>query len=395
MIPFVFFPESLKAKLFLQDLLVDEPEAGETMTDLQAMKLAIQEAYKGIGHTSPNPMVGCVILNSKNEFMSSGYHARVGEAHAEINALKNLKADDLKGAKVFVTLEPCSHEGRTGSCAKALAQLPVSEVIYGLKDPNPLVSGQGLEILRAAKIKVTEFDGLNEELEEVCEHFLWNQRQKKVYVSLKVASSLDGQLALKTGESQWITDEVSREITHLLRAGHDAILVGAGTIRTDNPKLNVRHPTVQPGAKKLIILDPDGSLLEKAAELQLAEVHEPENVFFAVSEKLAAPKNPWGAKLILLPSEGLNLDLSKLLNNLWDLGIKSVFVEGGAQVLSSFISSSIAQRLYVFQAPVILGGKSGKGWAEQVNISSMKDKRILKHQQYLPLKNDVLISGKF
>jgi diaminohydroxyphosphoribosylaminopyrimidine deaminase/5-amino-6-(5-phosphoribosylamino)uracil reductase len=171
--------------------------------------------------------------------------------------------------------------------------------------------------------------------------------------------------------------------------------VGSGTVNQDNPKLNVRHPELKKPNLKVVVLDPDGTLLERAEELNLAGVHMPENVFFVISEKVPTPKNPWGAKVLIMPSEGLNLDLPKLLNKLWDLGIRSLFVEGGAAVLSSFMSLGLGQRLYVFQAPVILGAKTGKPWSEQVSISTMKEKRILKNQQYLPLEADVLISGKF
>lgn len=157
MLPYVFFPDSVKSSLLEQGIFLPEPKKNQEMTDLMAMRLAIQEAYKGLGYVSPNPLVGCVILDSQNRFLASGYHARIGEAHAEMNALKKLNPEDLKGARVFVTLEPCAHEGRTGSCAKALSALPVKEVIYGLQDPNPLVSGKGAEIIRAAGIQCTLF----------------------------------------------------------------------------------------------------------------------------------------------------------------------------------------------------------------------------------------------
>jgi len=150
------------------------PSLGTLLSTEQAMKLAISEAYKGATRVSPNPLVGCVILDGQSRFLSVGHHSIYGGPHAEVEALNSLKASDLQGAHVIVTLEPCAHEGKTPSCAKALAQLPVAKVTYGLMDPNPLVSGQGVQILREAGIQVEEFKNYREELEEVCEAFLKN-----------------------------------------------------------------------------------------------------------------------------------------------------------------------------------------------------------------------------
>jgi len=393
MTPAIFFPKHLQSKLIQQGLLIPEPEHLQPLTDEQAMRLAIQEAYKGLGAVSPNPLVGCVVLDSKDRFLAKGYHAKLGEAHAEINALKNLTAEDLKDAKVIVTLEPCAHQGRTPSCAKALANLPLREVIFGLQDPNPLVAGQGAEIIRKAGIKATEFPILKAELEEVCEHFLWNFRQKKIFVSAKVASSLDGQLALASGESKWITDETSREIAHVLRAAHDAILVGSNTVQTDDPSLDIRVEAFKNKKLKLIILDSDALCLSRADRLKLAKIHDPSDVYFVVSDQISEPPNPWGANVIGLPAQGLGLDLDLLLTKLWELGMRSMLIEGGAHVLSSFISEKKAQRLYLFQAPMILGAKGGKAWTEQVTIKSMGGRIALANQQYISLAKDLLITG--
>lgn len=370
------------------------------LSDSEAMKLAIQEAYRGLGTTSPNPLVGCVILDSKNQFISKGHHAKWGEAHAEVNALKNLSHEQIRNCRLFVTLEPCAHEGKTPSCAKAIAKLPVKEVVYGLVDPNPQVSGQGAKILRDAGIRATLYadirnaKSLQAELEEVCEHFLYNFTRKKPFVSLKVAASFDGQMALKTGESQWITDEVSREVGHLYRAAHDAVMVGSGTVLQDNPSLNIRHPQIQKRGK-ILILDSQGKLLAKALELKISQVHQPGDVLFVVSDQAQNLINPWGAGVLQIPNGPFGLNLQILLTKLWDLGIRSIYVEGGARLLSSFISERAAQRLYLFQAPLILGAKSGKAWSEQVMIGSMTERFPLKNHHVIALKNDVLISAQF
>ncbi len=395
MIPFVFFPEKLQPQLISQGLLLSEPQIKQPLSDEQAMRLAIQQAYKGLGFVSPNPLVGCVILDSQNRFISKGHHARYGEGHAEVNALRGLSHEELEGAKVFVTLEPCAHQGKTPSCAKALAQLPVGKVIYGLEDPNPLVSGQGAEILKQAGIETQIYPGLHEELKQVCEHFLWNFQQKKVFVSLKVASSLDGQLALASGESKWITDDVSRELSHVLRAAHDAILVGSNTVLTDDPSLNIRVERFNKKKLKVLILDTEALCLAKADELKIAKTHDPADVYFVISDLISNPPNPWGAQILRLPAlgPGKGLDLNQLLTGLWSLGVRSLFVEGGAHVLSSFISEKKAQRLYLFQAPLILGAKGGKAWTEKVIITSMDQKISLKNSKFIPLQQDQLVTG--
>src|SRR5690606_26256776 len=185
----------------------------------------------------------CVVLNSKNELLATGRHERFGGDHAEINALKKIKnSDDLKGSKWFVTLEPCAHEGKTPSCAKKLATLPIGEVTYGLKDPNPSVAGQGAKILVDAGIRAHVFNELQDELEELCESFLWNMREQKTFVAIKTATSMDGQIAHRSGESKWITGESARQHSHFLRACFDAIGIGKETVLKDRPALDVRHP---------------------------------------------------------------------------------------------------------------------------------------------------------
>lgn len=401
MLPYSFFPEVLKPKLSRQGLLIAEPKLGQVLTETEAMALAIQEAYLGLGMTSPNPLVGCVVLNSKNEFLSKGFHAVVGQAHAEVNALRGLSESDLKGAQVFVTLEPCAHQGRTPSCAQMLAKLPIARVVYGLKDPNPLVAGKGAQIIQDAGIQAKLYHPKDEEedlsfsLNQVCEHFLFNFIKQKPFVSLKVASSLDGQMGLKTGESKWITDSYSRELSHALRAAHDATLVGSGTVRTDNPSLDIRHPKISK-ANKVIILNASGDLLKRLPEMQLMKVHLPENVFVAVSDQLNLADNP--AKVQIVPvslDQQGHLEIDILLEKLWKLGIKSIFVEGGAQVLSAFLTKKAAQRLYFFQAPMILGAKGGKPWSEQVMISSMNQGMTLKNTKVIQLQQDVLTTGTF
>lgn len=361
------------------------PSRGDHLTDDQAMRLAMREARRGAGFVSPNPQVGCVIVDANNRFLSKGFHEVHGGPHAEINALKNLNESDLDGARLFVTLEPCAHDGKTPSCAKALIQLPIVEVIYGMEDPNPLVSGKGVEIIRQSGKKATHFGKWQEEMEEICEHFLTNFRQKRIFVSLKVAASLDGQLGLKSGESKWITSEKAREHAHYLRATHDVTLVGKNTILTDNPQLNIRHPHFHNKKNKILILDRKAEIISRS-DLRIFHTHQAESIFIAADSSV----NLQTKLAQVLPHK----NLKELLTRLWDQGIRSILVEGGAQTISSFISNGLADRLYLFQAPLLLGAKSGKSWSEGVNISSMDEKIPLLNPKLTNLGVDWLITGK-
>ncbi len=379
---------------------IEEPFIHQYLSPEIAMKLAIQEAYRGIGFVSPNPLVGCVVLDSKNQFLAKGYHARVGEGHAEVIALKGLSDEQLQDATIYVTLEPCAHEGRTPSCAKMLAQKPIKKVIYGLIDPNPLVAGKGVQILREAGIEVEEFLGLNEELEMLCEHFLFNVRNQRPWVSLKIASSLDGIYAHQSGDSRWITDEVSREIGHILRASHDAVLVGSQTLLIDDPQLNIRIEGLKHKNSKVFVIDPRGIALKEAPRLKVSQVHSRENLFFITANdfkdiELEAQFNVIKARPLNTQVDPLNLNLDEVLTSLWTLGVRSLYVEGGGVTLSSFIQQKKAQRMYLFQAPIILGGKSGKSWSSQVSIEGMGDRISLVSLQTLKLHSDLFMTGKF
>lgn len=357
------------------------------LTEDQAMAFAISEAYKGASHVSPNPLVGCVILNSQNELLASGYHHKYGDHHAEIDALNKLPVEQLKNSKLFVTLEPCAHEGKTPSCAKKIATLPVAQVIYGLTDPNPLVAGQGAAIINKAGIQAIEYQGsLKSDLQDLCEVFLKNFIVKKTFVAAKVAQSLDGQIALKTGESQWITTEASREYVHELRSWYDAVLVGRGTVETDNPSLNIRHSRIQK-ENKLIILDPNNSLIQKikaGTEYKFLKARKNENIFFAVKEKI----NDFNYQQIEFEN------LQQLLNNLWMLNIKSVFIEGGAKTYSSFLAENLIDRLHIFTATSVIGTSNGLSWTKYLSTEKLSQKKILKNIKTKVFDSDIYITGK-
>ncbi|MEK2646964.1 bifunctional diaminohydroxyphosphoribosylaminopyrimidine deaminase/5-amino-6-(5-phosphoribosylamino)uracil reductase RibD [Bdellovibrio sp. BCCA] len=385
------------------------PERGTKLTEEQAMKLAISEAYKGATRVSPNPLVGSVVLDAQGGFLACGHHEFYGGPHAEVNALKNLSSAELKDAHVFVTLEPCAHEGKTPSCAKMMAKLPLKKVTFGLIDPNPLVAGQGADILRNAGIDAEVFSSADPKedreiktlLEEVCEAFLWNFREKKVFVALKMASSLDGQVALRSGESQWITGPESREYVHYLRACYDAILVGKGTIDFDNPSLNVRHPEINK-KNKVVVIDGEAELLHRFTDLKLAQIHAASDVFWCVAEDMKENVEKTLKTLSIAPqiiyvktNVGGDLNLEDLLAQLHLKGLRSVMVEGGAFTASSFIDQGLVNRIYMFQAPIIMGSGGSRSWTETVRVPTMKDKIHVKNPRYLTFGSDFMITGTF
>lgn len=361
-------------------------QIGDHLTVDQAMQLAIFEAQKGAPFVSPNPLVGCVVLDSENRFLASGYHHRYGTDHAEVDAFKKLSADQLVQSQFIVTLEPCAHEGKTPSCAKALAKMKLKKVIYGLQDPNPLVAGSGARIIQDAGIACEEYKGLEKNnIEDLAEVFLKNFRHKKVFVAAKVATSLDGQMALKTGESQWITTPASREYVHELRSYYDAIVVGRGTVEIDNPSLNIRHPKIQK-TTKLIIIDPSGKIIEQIAkgrQFKFLQAHDLKNIYFAVHQPIAT-----SYQTILFSN------LNDLLEKVWNLSVKSVFIEGGAKTYSEFLKADLIDRLYVFQNTSIIGNANGRSWTESFGIQDLNKKKQLRNISVKRFEADVMITGR-
>lgn len=364
------------------------------MDEITAMKLALAEAAKGAPFVSPNPPVGCVVLDAKGEFLKSGYHRVYGGPHAEVDALEGLTHEQLKDAHVIVTLEPCAHEGKTPSCAKMLAKLPIKKVTFGLVDPNPLVAGQGVEILKQAGKEVIQFRGLQDELEEVCEAFLKNFKQKKIFTAVKVATSLDGQMALKSGESKWITGEPARQMVHYMRACFDAILVGAGTVRIDNPSLNIRHPGIQK-SNKVVVLDPQGEHLKNFPNLKLSRAHRLENIFWCVSSDTSVEPNSKLPKVLKIKAGSEGFDYGDLLEQLWNEGIRSLMIEGGAYTISGFIKAKAVDRIYVFIAPHLMGAGGSQSWTKFLSLSSMDQRLALKQMKTQQVGQDLLITAKF
>ncbi len=324
-----------------------------THHDEKFMKRAISLALRGTGNVAPNPRVGCVIV-SNGEVIGEGWHERYGEAHAELNAFKNA-TEDVRGATLYVTLEPCAHEGKTPPCAPLIVEKGIAEVVIGMLDPNPLVSGAGIQILQNAGIHVRT-DVLKDECAWVNRFFVKNITQKIPYVVLKTAQSLDGCIATMRGESQWITGEESRRRTHLLRAECDAVLIGKNTALLDNPSLTVRHTKGR--NPKRIILDTNLSL---PLGLKLFTDDERSRTIIFCSEEAANSRKAETLKVAGVQIETAEIEngsvvLKNVLKKLSDnYKISSLLVEGGAGIFSNFLKENLADELHIFTAPMLIG----------------------------------------
>lgn len=309
------------------------------MNDEQFMRRALFLAEQGRYSTSPNPMVGCVIVRDGN-VIAEGWHRRAGEAHAEIEALR--ACTDPRGATMYVTLEPCSHHARTPPCAGAVIASGIARVVVAMRDPNELVNGRGIDAIRAAGMEVIE--GVCEsEARRLNEKFVWAITHKLPFVTLKAGMTLDGKLATVARESQWITSEAAREKSLALREEHDAIVVGGGTVRADNPRLTRRLGLASTPWTR-VVLDGDGDVPPHAQILTDGG----RTILFTSN-----PAAHNGDGVVRIDGRP---DLSQVFADLYTRGIQSLLVEGGAVVHAEVIRRGLWQKMVLFVAPMIVGG---------------------------------------
>ncbi len=315
------------------------------------LRRALRLAARGRYRVSPNPMVGAVLARG-GEIVGSGWHRQVGGPHAEAEALGEA-GERARGATLYVTLEPCSHYGRTPPCAEAVIAAGVARVVACHRDPNPLVSGQGFARLRAAGIEV-ESGFLVEEAVRLNLHFLIAATLRRPAVTLKWAMSLDGRIATATGESQWISSPRGRRWALGLREEHDAILIGSGTLLADDPRLD-RRLGLAAGPNLRVVLD---RRLRTPPEARLFTVPGPVLIYTQSTdrERIEALKGR-GGEVVLLSA----VEPAAVLADLYDRGVKSVLIEGGAEVLASFVESGCYDRVMVDCAPLLIGGKDAPG----------------------------------
>ncbi len=316
------------------------------MFRIEYMQRALHLAKKGLGEVSPNPAVGCVIVKN-GQIIGEGYHRRFGGAHAEINAIRNA-SEPVEGSDVYVTLEPCSHYGKTPPCTDRLIRERVKQVYVAMKDPNPHVNGTGIEKLRKAGIGVS-VGHMEKEAKELNRFFIHFITTGRPYIILKAAMTLDGFIADHNGDSKWISSVDSRTDVHSLRSRVDAVLVGAGTVRVDNPALTVR--LVKGKNPKRIVLSSSGQISPESA------VFGTNTVLVTAPGALSPEKTrkftEKGVRLITGTTPHL---LAPLLKSFATMGLTSILVEGGSGVFGSFVEQGLVDEWVVFVAPIILGG---------------------------------------
>lgn len=304
------------------------------------MKKCIELAKQAQGETSPNPLVGCIVLNDIGEIISTGYHKKYGENHAERDAL--LKLDDAKNCTLIVNLEPCSHYGKTPPCTDLIIEKGVKRVVYGMKDVNPIVAGNGLKKLIDAGIEVIG-PILEDECRKLNEIFIKNQVEHKTFVALKTATTIDGKIATSTNDSKWITSDFAREEVRNIRKRYDAILTSSSTILADNPTME--H-------KCKVILD------RKLKTNSQMTIYKQGKIFVFHSLKNQSSLSNNNLQYIYTPIVNNKLGIEFILEELYKRGIMSVLIEAGGKLNGSFLP--YIDRLYHFVAPKILGDNNGK-----------------------------------
>ncbi|MFF3290238.1 bifunctional diaminohydroxyphosphoribosylaminopyrimidine deaminase/5-amino-6-(5-phosphoribosylamino)uracil reductase RibD [Streptomyces sp. NPDC003023] len=318
-----------------------------TAADMDAMRRAVVLAARGLGSTSPNPVVGCVITDASGHVVGEGFHERAGGPHAEIHALR--EAGVLaRGGTAYVTLEPCNHTGRTGPCAQALTEAGIARVVYAVADPNPQATG-GADTLRAAGVDVVH-GLLEDEAETGNIAWLTSVRHGRPHVTWKYAATLDGRVAAADGTSRWISSPESRADVHRLRAESDAVVVGSGTMRADDPHLAVRgiEGVTQP---LRVVVDTNAAAVRPGARV----LDDAAPTVIVVADDVPAAALPPGETWALRRAAGGGIDIPHLLTTLHDAGVRSVLLEGGPTLAGAFVAAGAVDRVIGYLAPVLLG----------------------------------------
>jgi len=361
------------------------------------MQRALSLAAKAKGYTAPNPMVGCVVVSKEGEVIGEGYHERAGKAHAEVNAVEAVSdREKLEGAVVYVTLEPCSHHGKTPPCADMLAALPLQRVVIAMKDPTRKVNGKGIARLRKAGFEV-EVGLLEEEAEKLNEAWLHFLATDRPFVTLKIAQTADGYIAAPDGMSKWISCKESRKRVHRWRAENDAVMVGRQTAETDNPSLTVRD--VEGRQPRRVVID--GPLDLQPHLNLLSDQYEEKTIIITYQKEKAAglgdpmlnllTPNYFRGETIVVDRRNGHTDLRQAMKELAKRGIHSILVEGGQQLSTALLRQGLADRLQMFIAPKLLGGgtKSVLG----LGLIHMEDVRPFDRYTWTQVGSDMLLTA--
>jgi diaminohydroxyphosphoribosylaminopyrimidine deaminase/5-amino-6-(5-phosphoribosylamino)uracil reductase len=353
--------------------------------------MALDLAERGTGYTSPNPLVGAVVVKDQ-KVIGRGYHQRFGGAHAEVNALGEA-GEGARGATLYVTLEPCNHTGKTPPCTEKILSAGIRRVVVAMHDPNPGVKGGGNERLRSAGLEVVE-NVARSAAQRQNEFFLKHTRTGTPFVVLKCAATLDGRIATRTGDARWVSSPQSRGFVHALRHAVDGILVGVGTVIADNPSLTTRLPEGDGRDPKRIILDTHLSIPLNARVLN--QPSDAETILVAgpdVAENARRNIEKKGARILTVATRDGKADWTALMVKLGAEGLASILVEGGSRVCGSALRAGIVDKLYFFYAPKLLAGDDGIPICQGPGRTRMQDCLNVNHITVHRFGQDVMIEG--
>lgn len=364
------------------------------------MRRAMELAKKGMGHVSPNPMVGCVVVKN-GQIISEGFHEKIGGFHAERNALLGCGEDSF-GADLYVTLEPCCHFGKTPPCTDIIMEKGIARVFVGAMDSNPLVAGKGVSILREHGIEV-ETGILEKECRDLNEIFFSYIRNKIPFVAMKYAMTLDGKIACESGDSKWVTSDEARNHVHYLRKKYSGIMVGIGTVLLDDPMLDCR---IEEGVNPIRIICDTHLRLPVDCRIALTANDIPTylvygengaltaNCVYEGNEEKKRQYEELGIKLLPVPVKDCHIDLGVMLKKLGELGIDGILAEGGGTLNASLLTQGFVNRVYAYIAPKLVGGAGAKSPVEGTGILKMSDALRLTEKEIKYLGEDILVTGK-
>ena len=355
------------------------------------MTRVLELARCGWGKTNPNPLVGAVIVKN-GEIIAEGYHKVIGGAHAEVDAFNNAKSD-VTGGTLYVNLEPCSHYGRTPPCALRIIEAGIGSVVVAMEDPNPKVSGRGIKMLRDAGIEVV-IGVLEKKAAALNEIFIKYISAKKPFVIMKAAMTLDGKIASASGDSKWISAEGSRQQVHMVRDRVAAIMVGINTVLADNPALTTRLPSGKGNDAVRIVVDSKGII---PADSLVINEESAAAVIVATTSLIEKEKENQliqkGVRILKLDGPDKHVDLNWLMRELYKLEIDSVLLEGGGELNAAALNSKIVDKIMLFIAPKIIGGRNAKTPVEGEGIQLMKDALKLEDISVSRFDEDIVVEG--